>query len=418
MTSGCCIPEKIIMDHSHNLFETLLDTFPTLPPVKNTFFVTPTTPSEAMYEVTCLLSFVSDQRATDFTSWSTIGQLLYTVSRASKNGILAWIAFTQRSTTFTKEDCIKAWSDMTYSESDSIRILFFYATMDDNDAFQQYKTTTSKNKLLQLLRYNRYELVEADCADALYLLYKDEFFYHDGWYYYFTNGKWLPMKECLELKGRIRVLIGFIMDEIKKMNDQLFSIKNERRSVEDEDQVENKELLETIRNKETHLSENIMILEHTRKQISKTAFKNNIMMECKILFLDNTVLQQRKVHLVNHVNQLCTPILDKKEILDKNTASIELSFVKYIVMEDTEYTDTIILLTSDELVKKCNEFLTKYNIQCKTNPISIVRKINKLHITGITTGIRCTKKDIVTNKMIDINKTKFDKSEIKNYLIW
>lgn len=118
---------------------------------------------------------------------------------------------------------------------------------------------------------------------------------------------------------------------------------------------------------------------------------------------------------------------DKKEMIEDTKETIKdtikitektplLSFVHYIIT-DEKYKEDKILLSSDELLNRYNEFTNKYNIDVTfDSPISFILQLKKLQIKGITFGVRFRSKKIDTIKF-DINKTEFSKTEIKKYLL-
>jgi hypothetical protein len=147
-------------------------------------------------------------------------------------------------------------------------------------------------------------------------------------------------------------------------------------------------------------------------------YKNKIIKECTDLFYDKDGIIKRYVTTenVNDDINITSPEINNTSIEKQIIESpIEL-FIRYLVMEDTEYKKDIILLSSVELESKCDEFRKKYNINQKIYHISIIKFFNSQNINGIKTGVRYSKKDITTNKIVNINKTEFNKPEIKKYL--
>lgn len=256
------------------------------------------------------------------------------------------------------------------------------------------KHSVCKQKLVQLLKYNGYELMETDCAELLYLLYNYEFAYHNGWYQYDPEQHiWVHVNECIELRCCIPSLKPYIDEEIRQFRKDLDKINNEIRDIEEQDITEeNKETLEQLLYKKQDLERKITTLIDTRKQFSKTGFKNNIMKECKDVFLNKTICKV-KDETVNTVS--CISLNPIK------------SFVRYLL---AEYTEDVILLSSNELLDSFNEFAIKNKISHKINDKSLIIQIKKLGINGITTGVRFRKKNI------DINKTQFNVTEIKTHL--
>lgn len=70
------------MNHSYEQvsYDSIKNILPVLPPLTNKLFVKADNPSKALYEATQLLPLLSEHRASDKESWSTIGRILYTLS--------------------------------------------------------------------------------------------------------------------------------------------------------------------------------------------------------------------------------------------------------------------------------------------------------------------------------------------------
>jgi hypothetical protein len=251
------------------------------------------------------------------------------------------------------------------------------------------KKSSCKQKLVQLLKYNNYELMETDCAELLYILYNDEFSYHNGWYQYDPEQcLWIHVHECIELRCCIPTLKSYIDEEIRQFRKDLDKINNDIRDIEEQDITEeNKETLEQLLYKKQDMERKINTLTDTRKQFSKTGFKNNIMKECKDVFLNKTMCKV-KDDMVNTVS--CISLNPIK------------SFVRYLL---EEYTENIIRLSSNELLESFNEFAIKNKIMHDIKIISLIRDIKKLNIKGITTIKERTG-----------NKTEFNKKEIQAYV--
>ena len=254
------------------------------------------------------------------------------------------------------------------------------------------------------------------------------------------DDKWIHDNDCFsELRDNIQDLDIFLDAEIKKRREMITSIDNEILDKEEEEQDnENKDIIESLKSKKQEIDNVRQAILHSRKQLRKTSFKNTIMMECKELFLDTNKTLFRYLNidgnnsestsksissneselkytsnneseLKSTSNNESLPTIEQLPIKNTIVSPIEL-FVRYLVTEDQDCKENILSFTSTELVTKYNECMKKHNIHNKGNPISIIKQLNKLNINGITTGIRYRIKDK------DINKTEFNKLEIKNHL--
>ena len=243
------------------------------------------------------------------------------------------------------------------------------------------------------------------------------FYYKKGWYYRMDD-KWIHDNDCFsELRDNIQDLDIFLDAEIKKRREMITSIDNEILDKEEEEQDnENKDIIESLKSKKQEIDNVRQAILHSRKQLRKTSFKNTIMMECKELFLDTNKTLFRYLNIDGNDSEPksisssndSVPLSTIEQLPIKNTivSPIEL-FVRYLVTEDQDCKENILSFTSTELVTKYNECMEKHNIHnFGINSQSLIIRLKKLNINGITTGI----------KYRIGNKTEFNKIEIKNHL--
>jgi hypothetical protein len=256
---------------------------------------------------------------------------------------------------------------------------------------------TSRNQLLRSIIVNRGELTEIACAECLYSLYKDEFLYHEGWYQY-NNNKWLRIKDCVELRRRIPGIKVFIDDENKKLRADLTILENEIRDCEEEIEKDEEHIIVIKRNINALEAKRINLLQ-ARTQLDKTAFKNNILIECRDLFFTEKGVIRESKEQCDDIGNTPGSIKNKKE------SRIKL-FVKFLVTEDVDFEkEDVLLLTSKDVFSKFNQFLETNRITYKVNVISFVKLLKNLNIKGIQTGINTMK----------CKKIEFIKKDIKNY---
>lgn len=256
---------------------------------------------------------------------------------------------------------------------------------------------TSRNQLLRSIIVNRGELTEIACAECLYSLYKDEFIYHEGWYQY-NNNKWLRIKDCVELRRRIPGIKVFIDDENKKLRADLTMLENEIRDCEEEIEKDEERIM-VIKTNINALEAKRINLVHARTQLDKTAFKNNILIECRDLFFTAKEVIRKSKEQYDDIGNINTPGCIKKE------SPIKL-FIKFLVTEDIDFEkEDVLLLTSKDVFSKFNQFLEINSITFRVNIISFVKLLKNINIKGIQTGIHT----------MTGNKTEFIKKDIKNY---
>jgi len=259
----------------------------------------------------------------------------------------------------------------------------------------------SKHNLIRSIALHRGELSEYACAECLYTLYKDEFIYYEGWYQC-KRQKWVRMKDCVELRRYIPSMKVFMDEENKKLRSEQTILENVIRDEEDSDE-KNEEHIKKIKTNIEALETRRLNIIRAREQLDKTAFKNNIITECRDLFLDTKgiiAVSNEEEKLEYNMN---TPGF-KKEIMNESHIK---SFIFFLVMKDIDYIqDEIILIKTSDLLIKFNNFMKNNNIIYNINTISFGKLLKNLNIDGIRTGIN-TK---------TCKKTEFIKKDIKKYL--
>jgi hypothetical protein len=138
------------------------------------------------------------------------------------------------------------------------------------------------------------ELLEYSCAEVLYLLYKKEFMYQNGWYQY--KDKWVRMTDCIELRRKIPLLKGFIDEVNKKFRSDVIDKENTIRDMEDiDDEKEDKDRIKELKSIIEAIEMKRMYLTNSKRQLDKTSFKNNIITECRDLFIGT-------IDIINEIN--------------------------------------------------------------------------------------------------------------------
>jgi hypothetical protein len=405
MSTNSILDSKYIIQHIS--YDTIKSTLPVLPVLKNKYIVKPMNSSEVFYEASQLLSMLSPDRFTDSTTWLSIGSILYRISNGSINGLDAWISLS----TCKKDICSTYWSFMKPS-NESIHTLSQYAREDSYHPFQTYKYTYSQRKMSQLIKEKLQRLKPCHFGEVLYLLCKYEYLYDDenGWYQW-KEDKWISCtKDCRTLRNSISVIKEMMMTEYRNMyKNDITEFKNNKRDIEDKEHftVEDEKQIEEYNKKIIELEDKRTYLLTICDTLDEVSYKKKIITECTDLFYDTDgiIKNYLKLHEVVKNN-----IDIHNKITFDNTNVMKISplklFVEYLVTTD-KCKQNIISLTIDELISKCSTFYKKNNIHIKVNH-TITRQLNVLNITGITIGVR--------DRYLDINKTEFNKKEIKEYL--
>jgi len=398
--------QQFYRDNTYDTSKLLLQRLPIL---RCTTFSKAKRPEEALFEVAQLLKMISAQRLSDHTSWITIGRIFHRVSQGTLDGLEEWISCTPSHV----DVCGSLWMTMKhtpYMAHESIHTLFHYVKEDAFETYQQHKQTRCKQMVLYIIKNKINNLKACHFSQVLYVLYKDEFIYNEqhGWYQW-KDGTWNSCsKECITLRSNIiDQLLPFFQMEHRNLYDEISLLKNLVRDIEEKDII-TEEDMETIAN---HHRE-IKIIDTKRTtiitmcdKIEEMGFKKKIIAESVDLFLDTEgiideyVKSKEQVHVVEEHNKK-----DKNKDIVKSHLNL---FVKYLITKDKDYTkQKCIELTSTIFEEKFEAFLMKQKIvyHYTISAIHIIRKLNELVITGIT-----------SKPYRNYTTTLFDKKEIKKY---
>ena len=256
-----------------------------LPPVdREQEKVIPSNPSEALRDAKYLLPMLSNQRATEYKTWYEVGCVLFNLGAGSVDALDSWIEFSKRTEAgnFSEASCISRWQKMKKTDS-GIGTLIYYAKQDNPERYHQFRQANSRKSILESIRKNG-QLSSYACAEALYHKYKNDFVYtgngKDGWYK-FENHRWIQIVEGIELRKNIPLLREPLMEEIKKIREQINDADNARRDKEEENENADDE---TKRSKDLDKKRTMLMKE--KNKLEDTPFKDKILKECKDLFLD------------------------------------------------------------------------------------------------------------------------------------
>jgi len=122
-----------------------------------------------------------------------------------------------------------------------------------------------------------------------------------------------------------------IDQELKTLDTKLGVIQNQRRDMEEKE--ENcKEIIES----EFEMKTKISTVKQTRKQICRTSFKNNIMKECRLLFMDKTALQ-------------CIDFITKLHVENKIEYNTETDCNNIVIDEVCFYKESVTFIKNDKI---------------------------------------------------------------------
>jgi P4 family phage/plasmid primase-like protien len=154
-----------------------------------------------LLEAKKLLPMLADFRAEDRNEWISIGWLLYNIGEGSNDALELWIEFSSRcEDKFDEKECIDIWDKMT-KKNLTIRTLHYYAKIDNEDLYNEYKKEKAENIIKQSL-----EGSHNDIAKLLYSEYSEEFVcanIPNNTWYQFKNHKWVEIEEGVYLREKI-----------------------------------------------------------------------------------------------------------------------------------------------------------------------------------------------------------------------
>ncbi len=224
-------------------------------------------------EVKELVNMLSNDRAENYAQWLELGWALHNIDPNSDDLLELWIDFSKRSSKFQEGVCEKEW-DRSRNEGLTIRCLYYWAKIDNYPKYMEFKNRAISPLVDEAIRSQTND----DVARVLYKMKEYEFVYCDQEWYMYKNHKWTREPNGIELRKLISEsseggLCGIFAKRISQ-NNALYSSG----TITEEERNEIKQ-------------KNTKIIELTNK-LKTTAFKDNIMKECRDKFSNNTFVKK------------------------------------------------------------------------------------------------------------------------------
>lgn len=282
-------------------------------------------------DIEILVGMLDKKRAEDQHTWMEVGWCLRNIS---KNLLYAWDDFSKQSNKYKEGECEELWEKMRYREDGlNIGALRYWAKQDDAEGYGNYINEYMKDKYkVALITKTSYDIA---------VIIREEFngaYVFDGerWYEYKGN-KWYDV-EKYPLRNKISEEIREKFNELnKKMSDS-------------EDDDESSEIFKVIR------------------QLKTTAFKDNVMKECKELFYKPNFRNRlnEKINLMGFENGVLN--LDTGEFRDglpedNLTFSTGIDFIEF-KPNDPKMKELLKFLSEIMPNKKDREYLLKSIARC------------------------------------------------------
>ena len=211
-----------------------------------------------------LVNILKDERADDYTKWLEVGWALHNIDPNSQDLLNTWVDFSRKSSKFEEGRCEKEW-ESSKIEGLSIGSLHHWAKEDN---YVEYRKIMDEdiNKDIETTSENPNQY---DIAKILYKMYKYDFKWTGFDWYIFKNHIWTKENDGMSLRSKIS-------NELCEKYSRMIANYNKIRTnpnISEEEKEEYKKKSKFI----TAIVNNL----------KSTAFKENIMKECKELFKDS-----------------------------------------------------------------------------------------------------------------------------------
>lgn len=206
-----------------------------------------------------LVEILDAERANKFTDWIRVGWCLRNIDHRL---LESWIEFSKKSPKFKDGECEKIWN---YMKEDGLGVgtLHMWAKQDNPE---KYKELIKKD--LNSLVFKSKNETHHDVANVVYFMYKHDYvcvsIKHNQWYE-FKNHRWINCDSGFALRSKIST------DVCKEYMNHA-SFWSQKGSVDD-DETEQQRCAEIAKK-----------LNGLALKLKQTAFKDNIMKECKEMF--------------------------------------------------------------------------------------------------------------------------------------
>jgi len=206
-----------------------------------------------------IVSILDDNRADCYYLWIRLGWCLHNIDYRLLED---WITLSKRSDKFVDGECEKEWSTMD-NEGLGIGTLYLWAN-EDNPAKYNKLTNLNLRKCIE----NSLSLEPADCANVVYLLYKNEFVSacsKKNTWFQFKDHRWVELDDAIELRKRLS-------------SEVVQCYKNYRAYLNEQSNLTPAQ--DTVNESSQKLITGII------KKLKNTGFKKMVVQECNELFHD------------------------------------------------------------------------------------------------------------------------------------
>ena len=206
-----------------------------------------------------IVDILDDNRADCYSLWIRLGWCLHNIDYRLLED---WILLSKRSDKFVDGECEKEWVTMD-NEGLGIGTLYLWAN-EDNPAKYNKLTNLNLRKCIE----NSLSLEPADCANVVYLLYKNEFVSacsKKNTWFQFKDHRWVELDDAIELRKRLS-------------SEVVQCYKNYRAYLNEQSNLTPAQ--DTVNESSQKLITGII------KKLKNTGFKKMVVQECNELFHD------------------------------------------------------------------------------------------------------------------------------------
>ena len=216
-------------------------------------------------EIERLITMLSVERATNYTTWINVGFCLFNIS---ENLLDLWIDFSSKAPNFDEESCIKKWKSMKKGTL-KLGTLHMWAKQDSPNDYNDCKEKSIRTYIDKSISGTT-----TDIAQVIYEMYKYKFRYcsgkKSGTWFEFKNHRWFETNEAMgllklfhtEVMSKYLEYINYITDLVSK------NVLNNLNVNNDNEMAKIKPLVEIT------------------FKLRDTTFKHKLLSECKMLFND------------------------------------------------------------------------------------------------------------------------------------
>jgi P4 family phage/plasmid primase-like protien len=231
---------------------------------------------ELIEEAKKLLDIMSSCRADNYETWLEVGLALYNISEGSEEGLDLWLDFSSKTSrdNYDEKVCIKSWKGFTKGNW-SIASFIYWAKQDNKEKYEDHIKQKNKNLMKENLEGNHYDL-----AKQLHLKYTHQFVcanVKENIWFEFRGHRWVEIDSGSTLRSKIALeLVPRYIELGKEYNERYRDADvGETKSINDA-QIKIGKLIQNLKN---------------------TGFKDQIMKECRHLFLDETFFRKLNKNL-------------------------------------------------------------------------------------------------------------------------